>query len=119
MEQLSLAPIIQPVMTRKEKAVVSVQMTEGFSPQFADFLEQNWHIYLAFEKRAFRNINRNVRHFGSMAIINNIRWQSALAEKDDQYKINNLRAPDLSRLFAIMNPQHKDFFFQRKRKGEA
>ena len=82
----------------------------NFDPKFKSWITANWHIYRAFERRALRLINLGFRHGGAREIVENIRWQSRLAEKESEYKINNNNSSRLARAFALLNPRHKDFF---------
>ena len=100
---------------RHHWAMKRVRESDQFAPDFLRWLRLNWHIYLAFERRAYRAIKHGYRHLGSMAIINNIRWQSMLAERESEFKISNNVAPDLSRLFHLLHPQYAGFFRTHER----
>ena len=104
--------------TRKTEAVnmLTASPEEDYSKKFINWVKQNWHIYLAFEKRALRLIRAKAKNAGAKSIVENIRWQSLLAEADQEFKINNNYTADLARLFEFMNPKYKGFFRQRIRR---
>ena len=102
--------------SRKTEALAIVSFNEEYSADFKTWLADNWHIFLAFERRALRLINIGMKHGGAKAIIENIRWQSVLAERESEFKCNNNRTADLSRLFEDMNKKHQGFFRMRVRR---
>lgn len=84
---------------------------EQFSEQFLEWLPENHHIWIAFEAETFKVIKKGFKHYSARTIVEVLRHHSALAENADSgWKINNNITPYLSRLFALMNPQHTDFF---------
>jgi len=115
MEQLNLVPKPQ-LVTRKEKAIMSVQFSTDFPAYFSDWLEDNWHVYQKFEAITFKLINRGRKHIGSMMIVNKIRWETVVEENNSTFKINNNLAPYLARLFCLLNPLHAEFFKIRERR---
>lgn len=107
-------------LTKKERAyrVIAFSPIGHFSYSFLDYIADNWHVYEQFEKIAFDLISRGYKKAGAKMIIEVIRWQRMTAETNSTFKINNSRAPDLSRLFHLLNPQHADFFNERQREHE-
>lgn len=119
------------VRSRKETAISAVQFCiDEYRKDFSSWLKDNWHCYEAFEKRAYKLINLGFKHGSPYEIVENIRWQSKIAEaryllkmKNEGdpmgpprvYKINNNYRPDLGRLFEQMNTQYKGFFEKRTR----
>jgi hypothetical protein len=118
----TMMPTLQPGLwdrTRFDDALVFAG-GDDFRRDFAPWLRANWHIYLRFERMALRLIRAGAPHFGPMDIVGAIRWGTALREarttgQEPDFKINNNKAPDLSRLFGLMNPPHRDFFRRRVR----
>lgn len=104
-------------VSRKTEAISIVSSCDGYRKDFLQYIKDNWHIYLAFERRAFRLISRGYSHGSAYEIVENIRWQSRLAERESEFKINNNYRPDLARLFEDMNEKHRGFFRNRVRKA--
>ena len=102
--------------SRKTEAISIVSCGDDYRAEFREWIKKNWFIYLAFERRALRAVRVGFHHAGAKAIVENIRWQSGLAERDSEFKINNIFTSDLARLFEAMNPDHEGFFRQRIRK---
>ena len=77
-----------------------------FLPGFLSWLSDNPTIYDDFERHALTMIERGKRHFSARTIVEDMRHFSRLRDGDGTLKINDHRAPDLARAFAILNPQH-------------
>lgn len=104
-------PVKQEVHTPQDDiAQQRLMESEILTPNFKRWAITNWHIYRAFERRSLRLINLGFRHGGAREIVENIRWQSRLAEKQSEYKINNNHTPWLARAFSELNPRHRAFF---------
>lgn len=97
--------------------VVSENMDE-FDSRFPYWLEQNWPIWVRFEWWAL-HIAQSREHFGAAAIWERIRFDTLLAEKDRQWKLNNNFCADCTRLFALVHPRHSNFFSTRRRRSLA
>ena len=74
---------------------------------------ENPEIFVAFEKFTLEAIKSGRTYFGSKAIIERVRWYTAVEAKKDTFKINNNIAPFLSRLFEKKYPEYKGFFRKR------
>lgn len=77
---------------------------------------ENPEIWEMFEKLTLRLINNGVRRFGAKCIMENVRYNTALRTKGEQYKINNNYTAYYSREFASKYPQHANFFELRNNK---
>jgi hypothetical protein len=113
-----------PISKKTRASTLINVFHDSFRPDFPDWIRENFHIYEAFERRALRLINLGMKRGSAYEIVENIRWQSRLAELrypdvDVRYKINNNFRPDLSRLFGLMNSTHAEFFERRVRTAEA
>lgn len=116
----SRTPDIKQVPETPADEMAQARIVAGdFDPRFKKWITGNWHIYRAFERRALRLINLGFRHGGAREIVENIRWQSRLAEKESEYKINNNNSPRLARAFALLNQRHKEFFIFRIQGGRS
>ena len=80
-----------------------------FTPEFMDFIEENGHIYEAFDKAAMEVIAAGFRHYSARTIIHVLRHHSAISQAGE-WKINNNVSPYLARLFALVHPVHADLF---------
>jgi hypothetical protein len=83
------------------------QYEQFFRPDFLSWLPDNVHIYRAFERAAFREINRGRGHFSARTIVQVMRDYTPLSEVGDwsPFKINDHRSPDLARVFVILHPR--------------
>ena len=84
---------------------------EQFSDEFLSWIPENYHIWMAFEREAYKVIDAGFKHYSARVIIEVLRHHSALAEKSSSgWKINNNIIPYIGRLFALVNPQHASLF---------
>lgn len=90
-----------------------------FRADFPDWLADNAHVWLAFEREADRVWSRGRRHYSARTIVEVLRHESALAEVGGEWKINNNTAPDLARLYLLRNPSRAGFFEFRQMPGSA
>jgi len=80
---------------------------------FEEHLENNPHIYPMFKKFALEAAKyRDV--FSASAIIQRIRWDTALYENDSKFKLANHWSPFYAKKFMEEHPEHKGFFKQYK-----
>ena len=87
-----------------------------FTQEFLDYLPDNIHVYQAFEREALR-VAQKRDHYSARTIIEVLRHESALREKDDQWKLNDHHTPYLARLFALIHPGCAKLFEFRKAKA--
>lgn len=90
---------------------------DKFTADFLLYLPDNLHVYEAFEREALAVARKGFKHYSARTIIEVLRHNSALAEADGPWKLNDWRTPYLARLFALLNPQHKDLFEFREAKA--
>ena len=89
---------------------------EKFRPDFLAYLIENRHVYEAFEREALRIASRRDR-YSARTIVEVLRHNSALTEASGGFKLNDSWTPYLARLFALLNPDHKDLFEFREAKA--
>lgn len=77
------------------------------------WLEDNQHIWEAFEKQALLVSERGFKHYSARTIVHVLRHHSALTETSGEWKINNNVSPYLARKFMQKYPQFKGFFETR------
>ena len=86
---------------------------ESFAENFSKWLNENGHVWVAFHDKA-RALERAGRtNYGSRAIIEVLRFESALQDSGEPWKINNNCTAQLARLFNIVADY--DFFSTRDR----
>lgn len=73
-----------------------------FREDFAPWLDRNWNVWYRFETQAAAVLKRR-RHYASRTIIEYLRHETALAEVDGEYKLNNNYIGDVSRLFMMLH----------------
>lgn len=90
-----------------------------FSPEFAEWLAANTHIWTRFCGEAHCIWNSGRRHWSARTIIEYLRHETALTEVGGEFKINNNYAPDMARLFADTFPDRASLFSTRHMPGSA
>lgn len=83
---------------------------QQFRDDFPDWLAENAHVWLAFEREANRIWDKGCRHYSARTILEVLRHESALSEHGQLWKLNNNRAPCLARLYALTHPDRAGFF---------
>lgn len=80
----------------------------------ADWFVANWHVVLAFERITLGLIQSGRKHYSSRTILEVLRHETSLRGQPDSFKLNNNAAPDLARAFAVLHPEHVDFWEYRR-----
>lgn len=83
--------------------------------KFAEYNEQHPEVYKTFEKMALELISKGIKHYGSKAIIEAIRYHTIVSE-GKEFKINNNITPMFARVFESKHPEHEGFFEKRASK---
>lgn len=76
---------------------------------FDAWLDENMHIYYAFEEEALNVIDAGFQHYSARTIVEFLRHHTAIKEKG-MWKINDHATPYLARLFAKKHPIHAHLF---------
>lgn len=84
-----------------------------FRSDFAAWLDANWHVYRRFEREVDAVWVRGRRHYSARTLVEVIRHETAVAEKQSRYKINNRFTADLSRLYGLCRPERANLFERR------
>lgn len=84
--------------------------------RFQAFLRANPQVYAEFKRRALALHRRGWRHFGAKAIIEAMRYESAIsaATPDEPFKLNNSHTSRLVRLAIADEPELVGFFELRE-----
>ncbi len=78
----------------------------------------NPEVWDLFVKLSFQKIHQHFQHYGAQAVIERIRFDSALGEDGKtQFKYNNDYAALYARRFHKMYPEHDGFFRTREQKS--
>jgi len=80
-----------------------------FREDFPVWLHANYPIYAEFERQAM-NIATRRKFYSARTIVEVMRHNSALSDRDGHFRLNNNRTPDLARLFSITHPERAGFF---------
>lgn len=86
---------------------------DHFRPDFAGWLAENWHIYQEFERRALQ-VARFRKHYSARTIVEVMRHDSLISERDGEFKINGNYVPDMAALAMAMNAGLFGFFETRR-----
>ena len=99
--------------SRKHTALCFVDAKpQLFRNDFRAWVDENWHVYEEFERRAVR-LGQGHRHIGAKSIWESIRFASAVRELSGEFKLNNTYTADCARLSMEMNPSLKGRFETR------
>lgn len=79
-----------------------------------DWFMANWHVMCAFEQIALGVIKHGRKHYSARTILEVLRHETSLRGQQDSFKLNNNNAPDLARAFAVLHPEHVDFWEYRR-----
>ena len=82
--------------------------------KFVAFHEANLHVFGQFVRFTFDLIRVGREHYGAKAVIERIRWETAIRTRGEPVKINNNFFPYYARLFALRYPDHAGFFLIKK-----
>jgi hypothetical protein len=94
----------------KAKALGVVEVNPNlFRADFREWLNENWHVWLEFRRRAMTLVDYSVKRYGARTIWETMRWDSTIGELSGKWKLNNNAAPDLGRLFNLENPDYNIF----------
>lgn len=105
---------------RLRMAILLINQSETpYRRDFPSYLADNFHVFNAFERAADKIWNRGRRHYSGRTIIEVLRHESALADDDHQFKLNNNWTPDLCRLYMQFHPERVDIFETRTMPSEA
>lgn len=89
-----------------------------FREGFGRWLEDNWGIWLAFEKEALRVHAAGRTHYSANRVIEYLRHDTAMRDRDSEWKMDDRWVSSLARLFAMMNPRMSELFeFRERRDG--
>jgi hypothetical protein len=92
-----------------------------FRPKFDEWLDENYDLYLMFEKEALKVAEMGRRHYSAHRIVEYMRHDSMLRGIElypDDFKINEAWSSSMARLFAHRNPEYADLFeFRVRRDG--
>lgn len=97
---------------------VAKRCASAFRDDFIPWLEANPNLYAEFEMLALSVAGKR-RHYGARAIVEVMRFNSAIRERDGIFKINGNYVPCMARLFALRNPNHADLFEFREHRAAA
>lgn len=77
---------------------------------FDEWLEQNNHIWIAFEQQAMLVSKKGFKRYSARTIVEFLRHHTAITENGSEWKINDHAIPHLARLFIKNHPQSAGFF---------
>ena len=104
-------------MSDRERLLLQVckWAEEGhFRPDFFDWIAENYHVYIEFERRALQIANRR-QHYSARTIMEVIRHDTVIGQLSGEWKINDHATPDCARLFMLLHPEHTGLFEFRRR----
>lgn len=85
----------------------------AFRSDFPEWLDENFHVYLEFERRADKLWRAGRRHYGARSIWETMRYDSAIGELAGEFKLNDHFPPCCARLWLMMHPGCDGFFETR------
>jgi hypothetical protein len=83
--------------------------------RFAQFHQENPHVYQLFKRFAFEAIGARRGRFSARTILHRIRWYTSVETNDpDGFKVNDHWSPYYGRMFVRDHPEHEGFFETRR-----
>lgn len=98
---------------------IAVRAIDALPDEFCDWLCLNFHVWEEFVSEADKVMHAGHKHYSTKTILEVLRHHSAISEVGSGWKLNNNATPYLGRLFALVYPQHSDFFRFRETKWES
>jgi hypothetical protein len=81
---------------------------------FLAYHDANPEVFDKFCDLSLRAIRKGFKHYGSMGIIQLMRWETGVTADDPQgFKVNNNYAPFYARMFESVYPEYKGFYRKR------
>lgn len=111
MSQLALE--FPPTTERDRAFAFLARWPHQFRTDFAEWLDANWHIWLAFSREANRIYATGRKRYAARTIIEWLRHETAIREASAEFKINDHFTPDLARLWLAFHPERAGFFETR------
>jgi hypothetical protein len=102
---------------KKKTALLFVQSRpELFRPDFGEWLDKNFLVWIAFGVEANRVWARGRRHYSARTIGEDLRHETTVSELPNpmELKLNDHYWPDLARLYALFHPERAGFFEFRR-----
>lgn len=87
-----------------------LEAPEHYKPTFYEWLRANFHIWKRFVQEADKVRGTGREHYSARTIGEFLRHQTALRDKESQFKCDNNVWPDCARLYLALRPEAKDFF---------
>jgi hypothetical protein len=101
----------QPAFEFEQPVLTPITRLEEMRAQFEAFDKDHPGVWVLFERFTFDRISRGFENFGSKAVMERIRWETAEAQTpEDQFKISNNFTPFYARKFHTRHPEHDGFF---------
>jgi hypothetical protein len=103
-------------LDRKPEVLLTITLhADKYRPGFAEWLAENWAIWLRFEFEANKMRERGRRKWAARTIGEYIRHSTALREAGGDFKVNDHIWPDMARLYLTLHPAAAGFFELRGR----
>ena len=107
-------------MSRFNVALILVKSKpEYFRPDFALWLTENFEIWEAFEREANRVWIIGRHHYGANTIIEYLRHETMLTDKQAEFKMNDRWTSSIARLYALMHDDRAELFEFRQRQDSV
>ena len=101
---------------RKHTALLMVACKpELFREDFAAWLKENFSIWEAFEREANRVWYSGRHHYAANTIIEHLRHETLLADKNAEFKMNDRWTSSIARLYVLMHEDRAELFEFRQR----
>lgn len=81
-----------------------------------EYVKENPDVWDAFKKFTIQAAAAGRRRLSARLVVERMRWESVVSEKDREFKINNNIAPALARKMMTDHPLYAGFFETRTKK---
>ena len=94
------------------QAALQLDFRDDYPDGFFAWLAKNQSIYIEFEKRALRVALMGRKRYSAKTIVESIRWDTELRDKDVLFKINNTWTAGMARLWMETHGHRYPKFFE-------
>lgn len=107
------APAYRQVARHEYVLRVALERHEQFRDGFYDWLRSNFRVWERFEREANAIWTSGRRHYSARTLWEFMRHETALREKDGDFKLNDHWPPSCARLYVMLYDDRAGFFETR------
>lgn len=98
------------MMTKQELIEMIGQHKHCFFPEFRQWMDENYEVYCVFSRLADGLWNAGRNHYSARAILEKMRYDHAISDSSEEFKLCDRVLPELSRLYVLCRPSRLYMF---------